>query len=92
LGTSILRRRNDGACPKSLYPKWPVFRCSVVAGFGCSLTSPEFGNMFVKLVEYFTRYQNQHVKHNDAVIEDEMEFIIEITSSFMKHVVKLSGR
>ena len=54
--------------------------------------SPEFGNMFVKLVEYFTKYQNRYVKHNDAVIEDEVEFLIEITSSFMKHVVRLSGR
>lgn len=54
--------------------------------------SPEFGNMFVKLVEYFTKYQNRYVKHNDAVIEDEVEFIIEITSSFMKHAVRLAGR
>jgi len=54
--------------------------------------SPEFGNMFVKLVEYFTKYQNRYVKHNDAVIEDEVEFLIEITSSFMKHIVRLSGR
>lgn len=54
--------------------------------------SPEFGNMFVKLVEYFTKYQNRYVKHNDGVIEDEVEFMIEITSSFMKHAVKLAGR
>ena len=54
--------------------------------------SPEFGNMFVKLVDYFARYQNRYVKHNDAVIEDEVEFLIEITSCFMKHVVRLSGR
>jgi len=54
--------------------------------------SPEFGNMFVKLVEYFTKYQDRYVKHNDAVIEDEVEFMIEITSSFMKHVIRLSGR
>lgn len=54
--------------------------------------SPEFGNMFVKLVEYFTKYQNRYVKHNDGVIEDEVEFMIEIASSFMKHVVKLAGR
>jgi hypothetical protein len=24
--------------PESRYSKWPVFRCSLVAGFGCSLT------------------------------------------------------
>ena len=54
--------------------------------------STEFGNMFVRLVEYFTKYQNRYVKHNDNVIEDEVEFMIEITSSFMKHIVRLSGR
>jgi hypothetical protein len=54
--------------------------------------SPEFSNMFVKLIEYFAKYQNRYVKHNDGVIEDEVEFVIEITSCFMKHVVRLSGR
>ena len=48
--------------------------------------------MFVKLVEYFAGYHNRYVKHNDAVIEEEVEFVVEITSSFMKHVVRLSRR
>lgn len=52
--------------------------------------SKELINMFVKLVEYFCKYQNSYVKHDDAVIEEEIEFIFEITSSFMKHIVKLS--
>ncbi len=46
--------------------------------------------MFVKLVDYYTKYQNSYVKHNDAVIEEEVEFIFELTSSFMKHLVRLS--
>jgi hypothetical protein len=52
--------------------------------------SAELGNMFVKLVEYYTKYQNTYIKHNDAVVEEEVEFIFELTSSFMKHVVRLS--
>jgi hypothetical protein len=52
--------------------------------------SADLGNMFVKLVDYYTKYQNSYVKHNDAVIEEEVEFIIELTSSFMKHLVRLS--
>lgn len=52
--------------------------------------SKELTNMFVKLVEYYCKYQNSYVKHDDAVIEEEIEFIFEITSSFMKHVVKLA--
>jgi len=51
--------------------------------------SPEFSNMFLKLVEYYTKYQNSYVKHDDAVVEAEVEFVFEITSSFMKHLVRL---
>ncbi len=50
----------------------------------------DLGNMFVKLVDYYTKYQNSYVKHDDGVIEDEVEFIFELTSSFMKHLVRLS--
>jgi hypothetical protein len=52
--------------------------------------SPEFVNMFVKLVDYYTKYQNSYVKHDDAVIEEEVEFVFELTSAFMKHLVRLS--
>ncbi|MBZ5499539.1 MAG: hypothetical protein LAP85_24330 [Acidobacteriia bacterium] len=52
--------------------------------------SPEFTNMFVKLIEYYTKYQNTYVKQDDAVVEEEVEFVIELTSSFVKHLVRLS--
>src|SRR3990172_8695965 len=52
--------------------------------------SKELTNMFVKLVEYYSKYQNSYVKHDDAVIEEEIEFIFEITSSFMKHIIRLA--
>jgi len=55
---------------------------------GCS---KELINMFLKLVEYYSKYQNSYVKHDDGVIEEEIEFIFEITSSFMKHIVRLSS-
>jgi hypothetical protein len=51
--------------------------------------SKQFSNMFSTLVNYYTKYQNSFVKHNDAVIEEEIEFIFEMTSSFMKHLVKM---
>lgn len=54
--------------------------------------SPELSNMFVKLVDYYCKYQNSYVKHDDAVIEEEVEFIIEITAAFMKHFVRLAGK
>lgn len=52
--------------------------------------SKELANMFVKLIDYYAKYQNSYAKHNSAVIEEEIEFIFEITSSFMKHLVRLS--
>jgi len=51
--------------------------------------SPEFANMFSRLVNYYASYNNTYVKHDDAVIEEEIEFIMEITSSFMKHLIRL---
>ena len=54
--------------------------------------SKEFANMFQKLVEYYTKYQNTYIKHDDRVMELEIEFIFELTSSFMKHFVRLSDR
>ena len=54
---------------------------------GCS---KELTNMFLKLIDYYCKYQNSYVKHDDAVIEEEIEFIFEITSSFMKHIVRMS--
>lgn len=52
--------------------------------------SPELANMFQKLVDYFSKYQNTYVKHDDAVIVGEVEFVFELTSSFMKHLIRLS--
>ncbi len=52
--------------------------------------SPELSNMFVKLIDYYAKYHNSYVKHDDAVIEEEIKFILEITSSFMKHLIRVS--
>ncbi len=53
--------------------------------------STELANMFVKLVDYYATYHNSYIKHDDAVIEEEIEFIFEITSSFMKHLIRLDA-
>lgn len=52
--------------------------------------SKELTNMFMKLIEYCSKYQNTYVKHDDAVNQGEIEFIFELTSSFMKHVIRVS--
>ncbi|HVB35092.1 MAG TPA: hypothetical protein VNJ52_12070 [Patescibacteria group bacterium] len=54
--------------------------------------SPQLSNMFAKLVDYYCKYQNTYVKHSDAVIEEELGFVIEVTAAFMKHLARLSER
>jgi hypothetical protein len=51
--------------------------------------SKELNNMFVKLIDYYSKYHNTYVKHDDAVIENEIEIIFEITCSFMKFIIRI---
>jgi hypothetical protein len=74
--------------PKSLENQIPELGAFIKTRGGSS----ELANMFVKLVNYYTSYQNSYVKHDDEVIEEEVEFIFELTASFMKHLVRLSYR
>lgn len=52
--------------------------------------SKELTNMFIKLIDYYSKYQNEYVKHDDAVIESEIEIIFEMTSSFMKFLIRMT--
>jgi hypothetical protein len=53
--------------------------------------SPQFANMFTRLLDYYCKYQNDHVKHDDKLPEEEVEFIFEMTASFMKHIVRVAS-
>ena len=48
----------------------------------------EITNLFQKLIEYYAKYQNNNVKHNDNVKENEIAFIIELTNTFLKYLLK----
>lgn len=50
--------------------------------------SKESINMFRILLDYYTKYQNRYVKHDDNVNEKEIDFIIDLTSTFMKFIIK----
>lgn len=71
---------------KSLENQVPLLGAFIKSSGG----SAELSNMYVKLIDYYTKYQNTYVKHDDAVIDDEVEFILELTSTFMRHLVRLS--
>lgn len=51
--------------------------------------SKELNNMFLKMIDYFSKYQNTYVKHNDNVNENEIEILIELASSFMKYLIRI---
>jgi hypothetical protein len=51
--------------------------------------SKELTNMFVKLIDYYSKYHNTYIKHDDAVIENEIEIIFEMTCSFMKFIIRI---
>lgn len=52
--------------------------------------SKELSNMILKLIDYFTKYQNTYIKHNNKVNDKEIEFIFELTSSIMKLIIILA--
>lgn len=51
--------------------------------------SKELANMLEKLIDYYSKYQNTYVKHDDAVPTEEVELVLELTSSFMKHLARM---
>lgn len=53
--------------------------------------SNEFRNMLNKLFDYYTKYQNNHIKHKDDVNKYEVSFIIELTCIFMKQMIEQFG-
>lgn len=51
--------------------------------------SDELRNMVATMIGYYTKFQNNHVKHNDLVNENEVEYVIELTSVLMKFLIKI---
>lgn len=54
--------------------------------------SEELRNMVIKIIDYYMKFQNNHIKHNDSVNVDEIEYVIELTSVMMKYLIKVLGR
>jgi hypothetical protein len=52
-------------------------------------TSKELSNMFRTLIDYYTKFQNAYVKHNDieSVKRDEIELMVNLTSAFINFLI-----
>jgi len=46
--------------------------------------STQFRNMFEKILDYYSKYQNEYVKHNDKVDASEIDFVVNITLLFIR--------
>lgn len=50
--------------------------------------SQEFINMFQKLLDYYSKYNNDNIKHNENINNNEITFIFGLTNLFIKLLVK----
>ena len=53
----------------------------------CGIPS-ELRNLLTKVIDYMCKYQNNYVKHNDAVNPAEIDYVIEQTSTVINLIVK----
>ena len=53
--------------------------------------NPEVSNSFNKMIDFYTKYQNNYVKHNDLVNQNEMEWIISQTSGMINFLIKVAN-
>lgn len=51
--------------------------------------SVEVRNMFIKLLDYYEKYNNEHAKHDDSINEEELDFLIYLTGNFLRLLVKI---
>lgn len=59
--------------------------CSYLKTKGCS---QEFVNMFKHLLDYYSKYNNNNVKHNDNINNKEIDFVFGLTNLYIKLLVK----
>lgn len=50
--------------------------------------SKEVSNLFVKILKYYTLYQNKHVKHDDRINKNDITTIIDLTTLIMEKIQK----
>lgn len=50
-------------------------------------TSKEITNMFRSVIYYYSKYQNEYVKHDDKVKKEEIEFMVNISSAMISFLI-----
>lgn len=52
-------------------------------------TSPELIQMFTKLLDGYTKYQNTYIKHDDAMQDHEIELMMDLSATYLRHLCSL---
>lgn len=52
--------------------------------------SAEISSMWIAVINSYTHFQNNHVKHDENINELEVKYIIEITSVIMRYLIEIS--
>lgn len=53
--------------------------------------SPEIGNLLHRVMDIYTSYQNNYVKHDDAVKADEVDMVVELTIAPMRQFLRVAA-
>ncbi len=54
--------------------------------------SDEYRNTLTKIIDYYCKYQNNHVKHDDSINQYEVSFIVEMTCILIKQMIEQFGQ
>lgn len=54
--------------------------------------SVEIRNMYMQLFNYYEKYNNNHAKHSNNVEYAEIDFLVYLTGSFLRFLIKLENR
>ena len=48
--------------------------------------------MYFKLIDCYAKYNNSHAKHDDSVDENELDFLLYLTGSFIRFLIKINKK
>ena len=49
--------------------------------------SKEISNMYISLIDYYAKYNDNHAKHHDSINEVEIDYLIYLTGSFITFIM-----
>lgn len=71
---------------KSLENQQPIFKSYLKT----KKVAPALANLLWDHIDNIAKYNNDHVKHNDAVTKIDMEMVVDLTTTVIKQIVKIS--